>query len=209
MEEIKNTLYIILEKSIQSDQEQIFIKDAARVECSDEGLTERIKKLPLTKIKEEERMILSVLDIIHCIENHYPNLKIENLGSTDLIITRNKRKDGRKITKFLKTLSVLGITFAGASFSMIAFNNDINSSRLFQHVQYLFTGESPKGFTFLEFSYCIGLTTGILLFFNHFKRKAKTKDPTPMEIEMRLYEKDIQTTIIENKERKKKNYVDG
>ena len=207
MGQINKTLYLLMKQSMHTDKDEILIGDAARIKCSDTNLAEKIKKLPVVNLKEEKRKILSILDVISCIENHYPDIKIENLGCTDLIIVKEKEKEKGSFIQILKMLFVLGITFTGASFSMIAFNNDINSSRLFEHIQYLFTGEISKGFTFLEFSYCIGLTAGILLFFDHLKKSTKSKDPTPMEIEMRLYEKDIQTTIIENNERKKKNNV--
>ena len=54
----------------------------------------------------------------------------------------------------------------------------------------------------MELMYSIGVVIGILVFFNHFGKKRFSVDPTPMEVEMRLYENDIQTTIIENYSRK-------
>ena len=56
----------------------------------------------------------------------------------------------------------------------------------------------------MEVCYSIGLIIGILVFFNHFAGKRFSVDPTPMEVEMRLYENDIQTTLVQNYERKKK-----
>ena len=54
----------------------------------------------------------------------------------------------------------------------------------------------------LEVSYSVGVAAGILIFFNHFGKKRFTVDPTPMEVQMRLYENDIQTTLVENADRK-------
>ena len=56
----------------------------------------------------------------------------------------------------------------------------------------------------LEICYSIGIALGILIFFNHFGKKRFSVDPTPMEVEMRLYENDIQTTLIENYSRQGK-----
>ena len=64
--------------------------------------------------------------------------------------------------------------------------------------------EKTDGFSVLEVTYSIGLAIGILIFFNHFGKKRFTVDPTPMEIQMRLYENDIQTTLVENAARQKK-----
>ncbi|MEE0884349.1 MAG: stage V sporulation protein AA, partial [Faecalimonas sp.] len=50
--------------------------------------------------------------------------------------------------------------------------------------------------------YSVGLVAGILVFFNHFGKKKISVDPTPIEVEMRLYENDIQTTVIAEYSRK-------
>ena len=55
-----------------------------------------------------------------------------------------------------------------------------------------------------EYINCIGIIIGILTFFNHFGKKRLSVDPTPMEVEMRLYENDIQTTLVETYSRKEK-----
>ena len=94
------------------------------------------------------------------------------------------------------------ITFCGAAFSIMAFNNDVDVTKLFEQIYELVTGNPTDGFTILEVSYSIGLTIGILVFFNHFGKKRFTVDPTPMEVQMRLYENDIQTTLVEDASRK-------
>ena len=45
---------------------------------------------------------------------------------------------------------------------------------------------------------------GIILFYNHIGKRRITKDPTPIEVEMRLYEKDVNETIIDNAARMNK-----
>ena len=54
----------------------------------------------------------------------------------------------------------------------------------------------------MELSYSVGIVIGILVFFNHFGKKKLSVDPTPIEVEMRLYENDIQTTVIAEYARK-------
>jgi len=106
------------------------------------------------------------------------------------------------IGHFLKIVGVVAVTFIGAGFSIMAFNNDVDVSRLFAQIYEFFMGKPKEGFSVLELTYCVGLIVGILVFFNHFGGKKFTVDPTPMEVEMRLYENDIQTTLIENYSRK-------
>ena len=103
-----------------------------------------------------------------------------------------------------KVIVVVAISFTGAAFSIMAFNNDVDVTKLFGQVYELMTGSKSDGFSILELTYCLGLIIGILVFFNHFGKKKFTVDPTPMEVEMRLYENDIQTTLLETYSRKEK-----
>ena len=74
--------------------------------------------------------------------------------------------------------------------------------KIFDQIYELFTGSPKTGFSILELSYSIGLVAGILIFFNHFGKRRFSVDPTPIEVEMRLYENDIQTTLIADYARK-------
>ena len=72
-----------------------------------------------------------------------------------------------------------------------------------EHVDVTHIGEPQMtpGFSVLEISYSIGIGLGVVLYFNHFGRRKFTQDPTPLEVEMRVYEDDIDTTIIEQNDR--------
>ena len=91
----------------------------------------------------------------------------------------------------------------------MAFNNDVGVTKLFGQIYELVMGKKSDGFTVLEVTYSIGLTFGILGFFNHFGKKRFTVDPTPMEVQMRLYENDIQTALVENASRRKEELEVG
>ena len=55
---------------------------------------------------------------------------------------------------------------------MMAFNNDVDVDKLFGYIYYWMTGKQSSGFTILEVSYSVGITIGILVFFNHFWKEA-------------------------------------
>ncbi len=83
----------------------------------------------------------------------------------------------------------------------MAFNNDVGVSEVFAKFYMQVMGKETSGFTELEVFYSIGIAFGILVFFNHVGRKKITPDPTPLQVEMRKYENDIDTTFIENSSR--------
>ena len=89
------------------------------------------------------------------------------------------------------------IAFFGAAFAIMTFNNDVDIPKLFAELYEQFTGRPSNGFTILEVTYSIGIGLGVLIFFNHFMGKKLTADPTPMEVEMRAYEDQVDTTVLE------------
>ena len=86
----------------------------------------------------------------------------------------------------------------------MTFNNDANVTDVFANIYYLTMGMESNGKTILEFSYSLGITIGILVFFNHFAKWKLTVDPTPIEVEMRLYEENLNKTVIQNHGRKER-----
>ncbi|WP_195255735.1 stage V sporulation protein AA [Coprococcus comes] len=199
-------LYIKGEKNTEVKEPNVTLGDILTMECSNSSILNRIKPLRILKIpkKEQHRYVVSVLKIIECIHREIPGLQIQNEGESDLIITYEGEKKRNAIWQGIKVVVVAGITFIGAAFSIMAFNNDVSVTKMFSRIYLLLTGEESNGFTLIELTYCIGLIVGILIFFNHLGRKKFTADPTPMEVEMRLYENDIQETLIEAYARKEK-----
>lgn len=64
----------------------------------------------------------------------------------------------------LKIVFVVLISFFGAAFSAMAFNNDVDTVTMFGQIYQLVTGRTSDGFTILEITYSIGLIVGILIF---------------------------------------------
>ena len=84
----------------------------------------------------------------------------------------------------------------------MTFNNDVSITDVFKKIYILIMNQEPSGLTVLEASYSIGLAVGISVFFNHFAKLKLSTDPTPLEVEMRLYEDSINKTLIKNDGRK-------
>lgn len=197
-------LYIKGDKNKEVEKMDVHLGDVLSMECSDPAIVRRVKTIRLFRVSGKARIVVSVLEIIAKIHEVYPELAIENLGATDLIVTVEVQKKQRKLISAVKSGFVLLVTFIGAGFSIMSFNNDVNVPKLFDQIYYLITGSTSDGFTILELTYCIGMSAGILLFFNHFGKKRFTVDPTPMEVEMRTYEEDIEMTLIDDYSRKGK-----
>ena len=200
----QDTLYVKGNRNVEVKKREVTLGDLLTMECSNPTVATRLKTLKVWKIPEgkEQRYVISILKLISCIHQVYPKLEVQNLGETDLIITLEEQETPSKWVYVAKTILVILITFFGAAFSMMAFNNDVDAGKLFVSIYYWITGEKSTGITILEVSYSVGITLGILIFFNHFGKRRFSVDPTPMEVQMRLYENDIQTTLVEDAARK-------
>ena len=198
------TLYIKGSRDVEVTKPDVTLGDILTMECSDKKLIPKIKTIQILKFRggKQQRCAVSVLKIIECIHEQFPRMEVQNLGETDIIVTYENQKTPAFIWHMVKTVFVAAVTFFGAAFSIMAFNNDVDVTRMFGQIHELITGQQSDGFTILEITYSVGLTAGILIFFNHFGKRRFTADPTPMEIQMRLYENDIQTTLVETAERK-------
>lgn len=198
------TVYIKGEQNVEVKKQEVTLGDILSMECPNQNILSKLKTLRLFKIPKEgrHRCVVSVLKIIECIHREYPNLDVQNLGAPDMIITYEDQKVPNRWAHALKLVGVMAITFIGSAFSIMAFNNDVDVPKLFSQIYEFFMGQPKQGFSMLELTYCVGLIIGILIFFNHFGGRRFSVDPTPMEVEMRQYENDIQTTLIETYSRR-------
>ena len=199
-----DTLYIKGERDVEVTKREVTLGDILSFECSNKALIPKVKALKILKIPEngQKRYVISILKIIACIHAQYPGVEIRNLGESDLIVTYENQKTPGMAVHLFKTAFVVVLTFTGAAFSIMAFNNDVSVPKLFDQIYQWVTGIKPDGITIMEISYSIGISIGILVFFNHFGKKRFSVDPTPLEVQMRLYENDIQTTLVEDASRK-------
>ncbi len=200
----KSTLYIKGDQSVEVQKRDVTLGDLLTMEYVDRAVLAKLKTLKVLKFPEEgkHRYVISIMKLIQIIHGVYPNMEIQNLGAADIIVAYEVPKSTKKWFQYVKTILVFIVTFIGASFAILTFNNDSNVTKLFSQIYELAIGQEKQGFSILELMYCIGVLIGILVFFNHFGKKKFTADPTPIEVEMRLYENDIQTTLIQSDGRK-------
>lgn len=200
-------LYLKIDKNVQARENPVYLKDIAEISCSTKPIENKVKtlRLPTEIVKGPGRYVFSIFDVIEVIQKEYPGLTINNLGEADFILTVEKEKKFGDAFGWVKTAFVCFLAFFGAAFSIMAFNNDIDVTKLFGQLYETFTGIPSNGFTLLEISYSIGVGMGILIFFHHFAKKKGGSDPTPLEVEMRTYEDEIDLTLIESGNRKEKS----
>ena len=199
-------LYIQTEKNVEVQSPEIYLQDVAKITCKDSKVLNRNKVRKVFSIPNGEpgRYVVSAVDLVHAIAKEEPNVDITHIGEANLVVTYEKAKHQQKWYSWLKTLLVCVLTFFGGAFSIMTFNTDVDTANLFSKIYTQFTGEIATGPTILEFTYSVGIGIGVVFFFNHFGKGKLTQDPTPVEVQMRLYEDDVNKTLIADKNRSKK-----
>jgi stage V sporulation protein AA len=196
-------LYLQLDRNIRVCHPHVYLQDIAKLSCSDPRILHRVRVLQIAELDPGKpcRYVMSVSDLIAALQKKEPELAIMPLGETDFILTYDTKASSGMIKDWCKTFFVCLCTFFGSAFSIMTFNNDVDVSGLFRQIYTQVTGQPSSGCTILEISYSAGIALGVMFFFNHFGHRKSNGDPTPMQVQMRLYENDVDSTIIEDMSR--------
>lgn len=201
---MSKTLYLKLARMTEVHKKDVQLKDVAELYSDDSAVLARCGALKIKTIREDEdrRYVESVLTVIQKIAETDPSIQVNNVGETDFIIDYHRSRGSRAVRQWMKALAVAAVSFCGAAFAIMTFNNDASVNDVFAEIYRMVLGQEPGHFSVLEVSYSVGLALGILVFFNHFAVWKLNTDPTPLEVEMRLYEDNVSKTLIQNDGRK-------
>lgn len=198
-------VYLKIEQNVLVRDPSVVLKDIAKITSTNRPLINKMKLMkvytfhtPINQSKKKmQTEVFSVLKIIEMIGQEFPNVEIQNIGEKDFVLEYQPKEEAKWLL-YLKTAILCVLIFFGSAFTIMTFNNDVGVGEVFMDYYQQVMGTESNGFTVLEICYSIGLFFGIMVFFNHVGRKKITHDPTPIQVEMRTYEKDVDATFIEN-----------
>ena len=202
-----DTVYLKIGKSIEVEKNHVTLGDVASIFSTKADITAKISTIKIVNMtgQRRKRYVISILPVIEEIHRMYPTVQVENLGEIDFVVEQKSNKNNQKVLEWTKTILVWTILFLGSAFAIMSFNNDVSIDKMFKDFYEKLAGSTSSGFTVLEISYSIGIFVGISVFYNHFGPHKLSTDPTPMEVEMRQYEDDINMTLVQNSERNKEH----
>lgn len=202
-----DTVYLKIGKSVEVDKNHVTLGDVAGIFSTKADIAAKVSTIKIVNMtgQKRKRYVISILPIIQEIHQMYPTVQVENLGEIDFVVEQKSDKNNQKVLEWIKTILVWAILFLGSAFAIMSFNNDVSIDKMFKDFYEKLVGSSSSGFTVLEISYSIGIFVGISVFYNHFGPHKLSTDPTPMEVEMRQYEDDINMTLVQNSDRNKEH----
>lgn len=200
------TIYLKAEQNVELQSPDVYVKDIGKLTCSDSHILAKVKAIKLLHFNKdgEKRQVISILKVIEEIAMVCPGVSVENLGESDILVEYIDVNRHKGLGQWIKLAFVACVSFFGTAFTIMAFHNDIGINDVFVKVYEMVMGRPGDGYGILELSYCLGLAIGIIVFFNHIGGRRITKDPTPIEVEMRVYEQDVNKALIETADREGK-----
>lgn len=208
MKEKCEKVYVKADRNSVCHDTQIKIMDVMSVECVDPAICAGIKNktlyhfAPEATSKKKRIEVFSILNVIQMIHEDYPEVEVVSYGEQDFVVEYIPAPMGTKAMEICKLIVLCIVIFLGSAFTIMAFNNDVSVGEVFDRFYKQIMGAEKPTVSEIEIFYCLGLAVGIIVFFNHIGKKKITSDPTPIQVEMRKYEKDVDTTFIENAGRK-------
>ena len=200
------TIYLKMDAKIKLRGDVVRIGDLGKIYCEESAVVNKIKTLQIYRFQKSDknRCVIGVLKVIELIHKEYPAFTIDIVGETETIVEQITGKSKPIWVDWVKTALVSAICFFGTMYTIMAYHNEINIIELFEKIYTLATGMESDGFTALEAAYSIGLSLGIIVFYNHIGKRKLTPDPTPITVEMRSYEDDVNRSLVELANREEK-----
>ena len=192
-------------KAALLNKHEILISDVADVIAKGDE-AKKIGKMKLREIKKDNKnlnYLISVMDIIKKIAQEYPEATINNVGESDTwvhCISREKKE--QPVLLWLRVGIISFILLVGAATAIMSFHTDGQIPKIFERYYSMFFGTEQSNPPIITIPYSIGLALGIIVFYNHFIGKKVTDDPTPIEVEIQAYEKEVTEAMVEMMEKR-------
>lgn len=198
----ETVIYLKCKMDVETPEPEVYLEDVATLECSDTKILEKCKSIKVYFFEgEQKRVVISSLRLIRLICSVCPEVLVQSVGESDVLIEKVKVDGKRGVKVWLKTLLVSLICFFGTAATLVAYNSDVGVRDIFEEVYEVFMDKPPGPVNVLEITYSLGLALGIIVFYNHVGRRRITSDPTPIEVSMRSYEREVNQALIETADR--------
>jgi len=164
-----------------------------------QNMAAKIRAIPLRKLEAREKAYLvTIIDLIAAIQAAVPGSKVINVGESETLLeARPKPKKENAAWKWSKIVFITIVLFVGSSTAIMSFHSDAQMPQVFSNYHRIFFGEESEKPLIIDLPYSLGLAVGIIVFFNHFAGRKMTTDPTPIEVEMSIYESDVTDTMLD------------
>lgn len=206
-----SVLYIRLRKRISIRPGQtVKLGHAARL-FTDIGMETELKELVLYRHRQEDgnRVVIDLLQVVKTVREAAPDLTVEAYGEPQVLVVVAEKSAKPRFHILVFAWLLL---FFGAGLAIMNFHTDVSMKEVHMRITELVTGERVNHPLWFQIPYSLGVGLGMMVFFNHLFRKRFNEEPNPLELELYMYEENVNAYVIADEMRKKSdggNPVDG
>ena len=162
---------------------------------SEQAIEIELGKLVLCKPNSLDGNLI-LIDIIHVvrkIKERYPDILIEQYGEPHTLV---EIISPSKHPHILLVCLVWLLLFIGSGLTIMNFHTDVSMLAVHKRIYELLTGKVVEHPYFLQIPYSLGIGIGMVLFFNHLFKKKFNEEPSPLDVEMFLYQENMNKYVI-------------
>ncbi|MDQ0058251.1 stage V sporulation protein AA [Paenibacillus harenae] len=199
-------LYLRLKKRIYMRPEQrLTLGQAARLLAADAETEQKLKQLVLYEHRKADgnRVVIDLLQIVKAIREAFPGLSVEAYGDPQVLVMVAEKPVKPRI--FVLVLSWL-LLFFGAGLAIMNFHTDVSMKEVHTRIVELISGKQIEHPLWFQIPYSLGIGLGMVLFFNHLFRKRFNEEPNPLEVELYMYQENVNAYVIADEMRRKSDY---
>lgn len=201
----ETTVTVMVPQITRVTNKKVLLQDVVKITGEDKALVKRLQQEVFYQFPKEqgEKKVFTSLKLVEVIERLHKGITVNVIGEPSFIV--EYLPSGTSYGgQWWKVLFVSVAVFFGGAFSIMTFNQDVEVTKVSSLLYGLAgLGDKPK-IPVMEIGYSLGLAVGIIVFFNHFSHLRLDADPTPLEVQMRTYEKEVNDAIMENASREGK-----
>lgn len=199
-------LYLRLKKRIYIKPDHcVTLGQAARLLAADEEAGERLRGLVLYEHKKADgnRVVIDLLQIVKKIREKQPEMAVEAYGDPQVLVMVAEKPVKPKIPVLMFSWLLL---FFGSGLAIMNFHTDVSMKEVHIRIVELITGDRNDHPLWFQIPYSLGIGLGMMLFFNHLFRKRFNEEPNPLEVELYMYQENVNAYVIADEMRKKADY---
>lgn len=174
--------------------QDVHLGDVAHLLSDPERENELLKLVLMRPQKQDGNLILvDMLQIIAKIREYIPGVVVESLGKPHVLVELVEKP--RKPSKILFVL-VWVLLFFGSALTIMNFHADVNMMEVQVRIVEMITGKKDQHPYLFQIAYSLGIGFGMIVFFNHLFQKKWNEEPTPLEVEMFLYQENVDQYVV-------------
>jgi len=156
---------------------------------------DRLSGLELYHPRKEDGNIIMIdmMRIVSAVHQIEPGMLIEYFGEPHVLIDIVTQPKKPSVLLFILVWLLL---FFGSGLAIMNFHADVSMLEVQQRIVELISGQKTQRPILFQIAYSIGIGFGMVVFFNHVFKKKFNEEPTPLELEIFLYQENLNHFVV-------------